>query len=284
MSFSPETHRIAPGHDLRLKDVSAEAPNGFRKDEAEQRLAVLKTELDVLQEQLYAAGKHCVLAVMQGMDTSGKDGAIRGVFGDVNPAGCRVESFKTPTPEELAHDFLWRVHKVTPPRGMMTVFNRSHYEDVLIVRVHELAPKHIWQARYELINQFEALLARHHDTIIMKFFLHITREEQEKRLLAREADPQKAWKLSPADWRERERWADYQQAYQDAIHHCSTEHAPWYVIPANQKWYRNLAIAEIVTATLRHYHADWEKTLQQMSQSRLAELRAFRAEANKPAP
>lgn len=278
MSFDPEQYRVRPESKLNLREVSADAPDGFHKDEAEARLVTLKAELDALQEQLYAAGQHSALVVMQGMDTSGKDGAIRGVFGDVNPAGCRVEPFKVPTPEELAHDFLWRVHKVTPARGMIAVFNRSHYEDVLIVRVHELAPKPVWQARYELINQFEALLAQHNDTIVMKFFLHITRDEQEKRLLAREQDPQKAWKLSPADWRERKRWDDYQQAYEDAIRRCSTAHAPWYVIPANQKWYRNLAIAEIVTATLRQYRADWNKTLERMSQTRLAELREYRAQ------
>lgn len=277
MSFDPEQHRVRPDSKLNLREVSADAPDGLHKDEAEARLATLKAELDTLQEQLYAAGQHSALVVMQGMDTSGKDGAIRGVFGDVNPAGCRVEPFKAPTPDELAHDFLWRVHKVTPGRGMIAVFNRSHYEDVLIVRVHELAPRSVWHERYELINQFEALLAQHSNTIVMKFFLHITRDEQEKRLLAREEDPQKAWKLSPVDWRERERWDDYQQAYEDAICRCSTVHAPWYVIPANQKWYRNLAIAEIVTATLRQYRADWNKTLERMSQTRMAELREYRA-------
>jgi PPK2 family polyphosphate:nucleotide phosphotransferase len=210
------------------------------------------------------------------MDTSGKDGAIRSVLDAVDPQGCRVESFKVPTAEELAHDFMWRVHAVTPRKGMIGVFNRSHYEDVLVVRVHELVPEKVWRARYDHINHFERLLADS-DTLILKFFLHISKKEQEQRLLEREQDVTKAWKLSAGDWRERERWDEYQRAYEDAIERCSTDAAPWYVVPANRKWFRNLAIAEVLVDTLEHYQDDWRAALKKLSEERLAELAAFRA-------
>jgi len=277
MAFDFDSYRVKPGANIKLKDIPADPKTDLSKEDAVARLAELKNELDALQEELYAAGKNSALVIIQGMDTSGKDGAIRHVFGDVNPQGCRVESFKVPTSEELAHDFLWRVHKATPPRGMITVFNRSHYEDVLIVRVHDLVPRKTWQARYEMINAFENFLINH-DTIILKFFLHISKAEQEERLLAREADVTKVWKLSVADWRERKRWNEYQQAYEDALEKCSTETAPWYIVPANKKWFRNLMIAETVVSTLKTYRSDWHKTLKDMSESRLAELHAYRAE------
>ncbi len=280
MAVNFDSYRVTPGSKVKLKSISADPVTTLHKEEAEARLSTLKDELDVLQEELYAAGKNSVLIIIQGMDTSGKDGTIRHVFGDVNPQGCRVESFKVPTPEELAHDFLWRVHKVTPPRGMITVFNRSQYEDVLVVRVHDLVPRKIWQARYEMINAFENLLVCQ-DTIVIKFFLHISKDEQEKRLLAREQDVNKAWKLSPGDWRERQYWDDYQSAYSDALEKCSTENAPWYVIPANKKWYRNLAIAETVVAALSEYRDSWREVLEKMSQARLAELHAYRSESAK---
>jgi PPK2 family polyphosphate:nucleotide phosphotransferase len=280
MSSHPIVHEarpVQPGTKVRLKDISPDYAGPLTKEEGEAKLNVLRHELEDYQEIMYAAGQHSLLVIFQGMDTSGKDGAIRGVFGDVNPAGCRVESFKVPTEEERGHDFLWRVHKVTPRRGMTAVFNRSHYEDVLVVRVHDLVPQKVWKKRYDTINQFEAMLADA-NTIILKFFLHISKDEQEKRLLAREQDVEKAWKLAAADWREREYWDDYQKAYEDVLNRCSTEAAPWYIVPANRKWYRNLVIAETIVNTVRGYKKDWEKTLQVMSQERLAELHAFKAQ------
>ena len=272
----PYAHRVAPGTTVRLADLDPADTAGLDKREGEARYAELNAELDVIQEELYAAGTHAVLMVLQGMDTSGKDGAIRTVLHNLNPQGCRVESFKAPTEEELAHDFLWRVHRVAPRRGMFGVFNRSHYEDVVIVRVRGLAPERVWSARYEQINHFESLLAAT-GTIILKFFLHITKEEQEERLLEREQDPTKAWKLNATDWRERARWDAYQQAYEDAINRCSTEAAPWYVVPSNKKWFRTLAISEALVDTLGAYRPGWRAKLDEMSRARLAELAAVRS-------
>ena len=271
----PYTHKIAPGKKVKLTDYDPDDTAGLDKGKGKQRFAELNAELDTLQEELYAAGTHAVLMVLQGMDTAGKDGAIRHVLQNVDPQGCRVESFKVPTEEELAHDFLWRVHKVAPRRGMFGVFNRSHYEDVLVVRVHKLAPEKVWQARYEQINNFEALLAAN-DTIIMKFFLHIGKDEQEQRLREREQDVTKAWKLSAGDWKERELWDDYQQAYEDALAKCNTEVAPWYLVPANKKWFRDLAISEALVETLREYRPIWREALDAMSRERRAELEAMR--------
>jgi PPK2 family polyphosphate:nucleotide phosphotransferase len=273
----PYAFKIAPGKKLRLADYDANENGGLSKEEGKARFAKLNAELDVLQEELYAAGTHSVLMVLQGMDTSGKDGTIRSVMVNLNPQGCRVESFKVPTEEDLAHDFLWRIHKVTPRKGMFGVFNRSHYEDVLVVRVHDLAPKQVWQARYEQINQFEALLAAS-GTIVVKLYLHISKDEQERRLLEREQDITKAWKLSAGDWREREHWDDYITAYEDALRKCSTKDAPWYVIPANRKWYRNLAVSEVLVDTLNAYRPEWRAALDAMSKERLAELQAFRGQ------
>jgi PPK2 family polyphosphate:nucleotide phosphotransferase len=272
----PYAFKVAPGDNVKLKDYDPQHKAGLDKQQGEQLFAKLNAELDVLQEELYAAGTHSVLMILQGMDTSGKDGAIRHVLLNVNPQGCRVESFKVPTEEELAHDFLWRVHRVTPRTGMLTVFNRSHYEDVLAVRVHDLAPKDVWQARYDQINDFERLLAANR-TIILKFFLHISKDEQEERLLAREQEVEKAWKLSAGDWRERDFWDDYQRAYEDALSRCSTGHAPWYIVPANRKWYRNLAISEALVDTLKGYREEWRAKLREMSERGRAELAALRA-------
>lgn len=269
--------RVAPGAKIRLHEIDAGADGGLTRDEGRARFAELNATLDAMQEELYAAGTHALLLILQGMDTAGKDGAIRNVMLNLNPQGCRVESFKVPTEEELAHDFLWRVHKVVPRKGMVGVFNRSHYEDVLVVRVHELVPEKVWRARYDQINAFERLLADTR-TVIVKCFLHISKDEQKERLLAREQDVAKAWKLSAGDWRERERWDDYMAAYEDALNHCSTDYAPWYIIPANRKWYRDLAISEVLVETLRPYRDDWHEALEKMSRARLAELAAFRAE------
>jgi PPK2 family polyphosphate:nucleotide phosphotransferase len=268
-------HTVIPGTQVRLHDIDPDASGGLTKDEGRERFASFNATLDAMQEELYAAGVHALLLILQGMDTAGKDGAIRNVMHNLNPQGCRVESFKVPTEEELAHDFLWRVHKVVPRKGMVGVFNRSHYEDVLVVRVHSLVPEHVWRARYDQINAFERLLTDT-GTIIVKCFLHISKDEQEKRLLAREQDVTKAWKLSAGDWRERERWDEYMAAYEEALTRCSTEYAPWYIIPANRKWYRDLAISEVLVETLRPYRNEWQRALDAMSQARLAELQAFR--------
>lgn len=267
--------RIEPGTRVRLKDYDTAESGGMDKADGVKRFEELNAELDVLQEELHAAGVNSVLMVLQGMDTSGKDGAIRAVMRNLNPQGVRVESFKVPTDEELAHDFLWRVHKVTPGKGVFGVFNRSHYEDVLVVRVHDLVPEKVWQARYDHINHFEALLADS-GTIIVKFFLHISKKEQEERLHEREEEVGKAWKLSAGDWREREKWDAYQEAYEDALSRCSTEAAPWYVVPADRKWFRNLAITEVLVQTLGGYRDRWKKALEDLSNAKLAELAAYR--------
>ncbi|HEU5103148.1 MAG TPA: polyphosphate kinase 2 family protein [Roseiflexaceae bacterium] len=272
----PYAFKVAPGKSVRLADYDADADSGMNKEAAQEKLAKLTAELGRMQEELYAAGEHSLLMILQGMDTSGKDGTIRGVLVDVNPLGCRVESFKVPTEEELAHDFLWRAHRVTPRKGMIGVFNRSHYEDVLVVRVHSLVPDKVWKARYDQINDFERMLATN-NTIVVKFFLHITKQEQEQRLLEREQDVSKAWKLSAGDWRERERWDDYIEAYQDVLSRCSSEVAPWHIVPANRKWYRNLAVCEALVDTLASYQKGWRKSLDAMAQARLAELAEMRA-------
>jgi PPK2 family polyphosphate:nucleotide phosphotransferase len=268
--------KVAPGKKVRLSDYDPAANGGMSREEGQIKLGKLTAELGAIQEELYAAGQHSVLMIVQGMDTSGKDGTIRGVLVDVNPLGCRVESFKVPTEEELAHDFLWRAHRVTPRKGMLGVFNRSHYEDVLVVRVHKLVPEKVWKARYDQINAFENILANN-NTIVLKFYLHISKEEQEQRLLQREQDVTKAWKLSAGDWREREHWDNYIAAYQDALQRCSTDAAPWYIVPANRKWYRNLAVCETLVETLREHRKDWSMALDTMSKARLAELAEFRA-------
>lgn len=220
------------------------------KEKGLKALQELNKELQELQELLYAEHKHRVLIVLQALDTGGKDGAIRRVFDGVNPQGVKVASFKVPTEEELAHDFLWRAHKVAPANGEIVIFNRSHYEDVLVVRVHEYVAEAVWKKRYEQINNFEKLLADN-GTTILKFFLHIDKDEQKERLQARLDDPTKIWKFRAGDLEERKFWNQYQEAYEDAINKTSTEYAPWYVIPANRKWYRDLAISTILVDTLK---------------------------------
>jgi PPK2 family polyphosphate:nucleotide phosphotransferase len=246
---------------VRLRHIDPSEAFGIDKREARERMAALEPRLAELQEKLYAAERNAVLIVLQGIDTAGKDGTIRRVMRAVNPAGCRVETFKTPTPLELRHDFLWRVHLVAPQHGMMTIFNRSHYEDVLIARVHKLVPKHVWETRYDRINDFERLLSEN-GTIILKFMLHISKKEQRDRLLAREADKDKAWKLSTADWPEHERYDEYIEAYQDALERCATPFAPWHVVPADRKWFRDLAIAQTLIDVLSLYEKRWQEDLE----------------------
>ena len=271
----PRLFRVEPGKAVRLSDYDPRHDDDLSKDEGEAQFEALAEELGKLQEFLYAAGSHSVLLVFQGMDTSGKDGAIRNVLRDVNPAGCQVAAFKVPTAEELAHDFLWRIHRQTPAKGQLGVFNRSHYEDVLVVRVHKLAPNHVIEQRFDHINAFERLLTQS-NTVVLKFFLHISKKEQEERLLAREKDVTKSWKLSPGDWKERELWDDYQHAYEDALSRCSTPDAPWQIVPADRKWFRNLAITEAVVNALRPLKQQWEAELAERAKVADAELKAMR--------
>ncbi len=263
--------RVEPGKKINLTKIETRYSGDLDRATAEARLEELTNELSDLQEMLYAADTHSVLVVLQGMDTSGKDGTIRKVFSKIEILGARMADFKTPSSLELAHDFLWRVHYRVPQRGDLVVFNRSHYEDVLIARVRNLVPEAVWSKRYRHINDFERLLADH-NTIIVKFFLHISKDEQKKRLLEREQDVSKAWKLAPGDWYERPYWDAYMQAYEDALRECSTEYAPWYIVPADRKWFRNVAVAETLVATLRAYVPQWEQVLAKMSAERLAEL------------
>jgi PPK2 family polyphosphate:nucleotide phosphotransferase len=245
----------APSHKkIRLKDFDPAETYGYEKghekdDRDEALMAKTTARLDELQYMLYAEGKRSVLLVLQGMDTSGKDGTIRHVMSGASPQSCKVTSFKQPTSRELAHDFLWRIHKAVPEKGNIGIFNRSHYEDVLVVRVHKLVPKSVWSERYDEINRFDKYLTEN-GTTILKFFLHISKDEQKRRIEERIANPNKHWKLSEADLKEREFWDDYTEAYEDAIHNCNTKHAPWYIIPADHKWFRNLAVSRILVETL----------------------------------
>jgi PPK2 family polyphosphate:nucleotide phosphotransferase len=241
---------VAPGTKVRLGDEEAGPPPGApSKDDALAKVAKLVTRLDELQNALYAERRRAVLVVLQGMDTSGKDGTIRRVFDELNPQGLAVTGFKAPTPVELSHDYLWRVHQAVPSRGTVGVFNRSHYEDVLVVRVHQLVPEAVWRPRYDQINRFERHLVENGVTVL-KFFLHISREEQRRRLLARLEDPTKYWKFSPGDLEERKLWDAYSAAYEEALERTSTDLAPWYVVPADKKYLRDLLVAEVVTEAL----------------------------------
>jgi len=238
---------VSPKEKVKLQKIDTEG-NG-EKDEAVAKFLEINEKLEALQERLYAEGKHKILVVLQGMDTSGKDGTIRAVFDGVNPQGVRVAGFKVPTAEELAHDYLWRVHKQTPGKGEIVIFNRSHYEDVLVVRVHKLVPEEVWKKRFDQINDFEHLLAEE-GTTILKFFLHISRKEQTERPWERLADPRTHWKFNPGDLEERAIWDQYEAAYEDVLERTSTEWAPWYIIPADKKWFRNLVIGKILLETL----------------------------------
>lgn len=254
-------HLVAPGKKVKLAERDPQETGEFKggKEEGLKEIKKLNAELQELQELLYAEGKHKVLVVLQAMDTGGKDGTIRRVFDGVNPQGVKVASFKVPTSEELAHDFLWRVHKMVPANGEMVIFNRSHYEDVLVVRVHNYVLKEVWSKRYEQINAFEKILADN-GTIILKFFLHISKDEQKERLQARLDDPAKHWKFSLGDLDERKLWDDYQSVYEDALNKTSTEYAPWYVVPANRKWYRDLVISRVLVDALKGLKMEFPKS------------------------
>ena len=249
-----ERYRVEPGDRVRLAEADPRDRGAFAGGKAagEVRSKQLNRRLEELQEVLYAEGKRKMLVVLQAMDTGGKDGTIRHVFDGTNPQGVKVASFKKPTAAELSHDYLWRVHAHTPARGEITIFNRSHYEDVLVVRVHDLVPPDVWSRRYEHINAFEKTLAEEGTTIV-KFFLHISKEEQAARLQARLDTPHKQWKFSSGDLEERERWDDYVTAYEAALSRTSTPWAPWYVVPADRKWYRNLVISSVLVDTMEAF-------------------------------
>jgi PPK2 family polyphosphate:nucleotide phosphotransferase len=274
--MAPLTFIAAPNNPMKLAEIDPRYNADLDRANAEAEFEALTYEIDELQELLFGAASHSLLVIFQGMDTSGKDGTVRKVFSQVSPLGSYVSSFKVPTEEELAHDFLWRVHRRVPRKGSIGIFNRSHYEDVLVVRVHNLAPEPVWRQRYDQINAFEQLLTES-GTIVLKFMLHISKEEQEQRLLERERDVTKSWKLSAGDWREREHWDAYMAAYQEMLDRCATAHAPWHVVPADRKWYRNYAVAQTIAATLRSYQKDWMAKLGKIGQERMAELREFRA-------
>jgi len=241
--------RISPGGRIRLRDFNPRDKGSYQKHEALQRTEELGQKMGDLQQRLYAERKRSLLIVLQALDAGGKDGVIKHVIDSMNPEGCHVANFKEPTQQELAHDFLWRVEAQTPAKGEVAIFNRSHYEDVLVVRVHNLVPKAVWSRRYDLINDFERRL-NENGTHILKFFLHISKEEQLERFEQRLNDPAKRWKISEADYTERQCWDDYLRAYEDAFARCSTDDAPWFVIPADHKWFRDLAISEIIVSTM----------------------------------
>ena len=251
--------QVPPGSRVKLKDVDPGFKDGYESHKAaDEEIAQFQNRLRELQELLYAQRRQSLLICLQAMDTGGKDGTISHVLGAMNPQGCRVVAFRQPSAEELAHDFLWRAHRAAPASGEVVIFNRSHYEDVLIVRVHNLVPKDVWSRRYDLIKAFEQGLVEH-DTHILKFYLHISQEEQLKRFKDRLDDPSNQWKISEADYQERRFWGDYVSAYEDALSRCSTEHAPWFVIPADHKWFRNLAVARIVVEHLEALNMKYPK-------------------------
>lgn len=243
-------YRVDPNSRIDLSDFESYYTGEISKKEGRAQLKDYRQELMDLQELLYAENKRQVLIVLQGIDTSGKDGTIRNVFGDVNPQGTHVVNFKVPTRHELAHDYLWRVHQHTPAKGDIVIFNRSHYEDVLVVRVHNLVPEDVWAKRYHHINEFERLLVDEGVTIL-KFFLHISQQRQAERLLARLDRPTKRWKFNPADLDERQHWDAYQAAFEAMLSKTSTPWAPWHLIPSDRKWYRNLAVASVIVDTLK---------------------------------
>lgn len=249
-------YRVDPGHDVSLSSWDTHGNRGLQREEAEARTAALNSRLESLQELLYAEKQHKILIVIQATDTGGKDGAIRHVFDKVNPQGVKVASFKKPTEKELSHDYLWRIHQQTPAEGEITIFNRSHYEDVLVVRVHDLVAQKRWQRRYDHINDFERMLVDE-GTTILKFFLHISKDEQRERLQERIDRPDKNWKFKMGDLTERELWHEYQKAFTTMLERTSTNHATWWVIPADQKWFRNLLISEVVVDALEGLDMKW---------------------------
>jgi len=233
---------------IKLKDISTRAPKDWNKEETKEKTAGILTKLDELQNLLYAESKHSILVVLQGMDASGKDGLVRKVFTSMNPQGVRVHSFKVPTTEEMSHDFLWRIHAAAPPKGMIQLFNRSHYEDILVTRVHKMIDDKTAKKRMKAINDFEQLLQEHNDTHILKFYLHISPEEQQQRLQERTHDVTKQWKYNERDFEEAKLWDDYMAAYEDCFEHCND--VPWTIVPADQNWYKEHIIASMLLKTM----------------------------------
>jgi PPK2 family polyphosphate:nucleotide phosphotransferase len=249
--------RVEPGTKVDLKDYDPDYTGKYRSEQDTlEELARLKEKLFDLQALMYADNRYSLLIVIQAMDAGGKDGLIRSVMSIFNPQGCQVTSFKAPSAEELDHDYLWRIHHVIPRKGEIGIFNRSHYEDVLVVRVHDIVPKDVWKARYDQINDFEKYLSDN-NVIIRKFYLHISENEQEERILKRLLDPKKNWKFSAADMQERNYWDDYMDAFDDLLSRCSTKQAPWYIVPSDKKWYRNLVVARVLVETLESLNMKW---------------------------
>jgi len=269
-------HRFDEPGKVKLADISEEPPDGYSKHDAKRRFEELSEEIFELQDWMWGARTHSLLLILQGRDAAGKDGAVKHMSGALNPRGVVVTSFGVPTEEEREHDFLWRVQRHTPRAGRVAIFNRSHYEDVLVVRVKDLVPKPVWKERYGLINAFERTLASA-NVIVLKFFLHITKDEQKERLLAREKDPAGAWKLNVEDWKERELWDDFTEAYEDAVGRCASTDAPWIVVPANAKWYRDLVFIEAVAAAMRPHREAWRKKLDDEGKVLRRDLKEWRA-------
>ena len=254
--------------EIHLKDFNPDFHDGMEEREAVVLTSKLCERIGELQRLLYANANRSLLLILQGMDASGKDGVSRSVLDRVNPSGVETANFKTPSHEELAHDFLWRVHKATPRFGSIGVFNRSHYEEVLVVRVLGLKPKPVWKRRYEQINDFERLLAKN-GVVILKFFLHISKKEQAKRLQDRLKDPAKNWKFSPDDLKMRLLWREFQEAYEDAINKCNGKHARWHIVPANHKWYRDYVVAKATVEALESLKLSWPKSPLDLSKVRI---------------
>jgi PPK2 family polyphosphate:nucleotide phosphotransferase len=253
---------VTPGKKFKLSKCDPGETGPYKdRDHARPDVEANLKALDKLQEVLYAQAKYAVLIVFQAMDAGGKDGAIEHIFSGINPQGCGVASFKAPSHLELAHDYLWRYHIACPQKGMIGIFNRSHYESVLVERVKGIAPKKVWNKRYEQINQFEAMLAAE-NTVVMKFYLNISKAEQAERLQARLDDKTKNWKFNPGDLEERKRWDDYMEAFDDALEKCSTKPAPWYVIPSNHKWFRNWAISDIIVREMKKLPLAFPKAIE----------------------
>jgi len=259
VSGASERYLVKPGKRLSLAGIDSNEKaliEEASKDDHLPHFEVLQTQLQQLQKKLYAQNKHRILVVMQAMDTGGKDGCIKHVFSRIDPQGIHVRSFKNPTEQELARDFLWRIHSRVPRKGEMVIFNRSHYEDVIAVRVKKIFPDKVWQRRVRHIIEFERMLAEEGTTII-KIYLHISKDEQKQRLQARLDQPHKHWKFNPADLEDRARWNDFMLAYEELLAETSTEHAPWYVIPANRKWYRNLCVARIILDQMKQLNLEF---------------------------
>lgn len=256
-----EDYRVPPGTEIDLSTFETYYDGEIKRKAGRKQLVELSKTLRDLQELFYAQGKHKLLVVLQGIDASGKDGTIKNVFGRVNPQGTNVANFKVPTRKELAHDYLWRIHQQTPGAGEMMIFNRSHYEDVLVVRVDELVPQSVWEKRYHHINEFERMLTDE-GTTILKFFLHLGKKRQARRFLARLDRPHKRWKFDSGDLVKRKDWFDYKAAYEDMLTKTSTPWAPWYIIPSDRKWYRNLSIATVIVDTLKNLDMRFPKEVE----------------------